>query len=312
MIRRFAVLGGVVMGIAALLAACGDDDIGGVGGSNSSSDRPEAAATSAGGASKSLSDAAAAPSTGGGDTAPDLGSTVDRKIIFNSTLALGVDDVGAAFSEATRLARVNGGYIEQSNFANAADNGSDSRGSATLTIRVPADRYDDLLASLRTMPGAKVQREGAKSSEVTEQYIDLQSRLRNLQSTEAQYLKLLDQTKSINDILTVNDRLNSVRAQIEQIQGRVNALDKLTDLATVDVTLSAIVAAKSDGGSTSLGDVWQASWERSLVVARGFAAAGVVASVAVIWLAAPALIVFFALRRTRRHAAAARPPEPAA
>lgn len=309
MTRRFAVLGGVVMGIAALLAACGDDDLGGVGGSDTSSGRPEAAATSAGGASKNLSDAAAAPSTGGGDTAPDLGSTLDRKIIFNSTLALGVDDVGAAFNDATRLARVNGGYIEQSNFANATDK---SRGSATLTIRVPADRYDDLLASLRTMSGAKVQREGAKSSEVTEQYIDLESRLRNLQSTEAQYLKLLDQTKSINDILTVNDRLNSVRAQIEQIQGRVNALDKLTDLATVDVTLSPVVAARSDGGSTTLGDVWNASWERSFVVARALAAAGVVAGVAAIWLAAPALIVFFALRRTRRHAPAVRPPEPVA
>ncbi len=307
--RRFAVLGGVVMGIAALLVACGDDTQ-----SSGSGDsrQPVAAATSAKGTlSQNASDAAAVPATGGGNTAPELGSTVDRKIIFNATLALGVDDVGAAFNEATRLARVNGGYIEQSNFTNATDNNDKSRGSATLTIRVPADRYDDLLASLRTMSGAKVQREGAKSSEVTEQYIDLQSRLRNLQSTEAQYLKLLDQTKSISDILTVNDRLNSVRAQIEQIQGRINALDKLTDLATVDVTLSPVIAAKADSGSTTLGDVWQTSWERSLVVARGFAAAGVVASVAAIWLAAPALIVFFALRRARRHAAP-RPAEPAA
>jgi hypothetical protein len=296
------------MGIAALLGACGDDSSSGPGDSS----LPAAAATSAtGGISKNTSDTAAAPATGGGDTAPDLGSIVDRKIIFNSTLALGVEDVGAAFNEATRLARVNGGYIERSNFANATGTNDKSRGSATLTIRVPAERYDDLLASLRTMPGAKVQREGAKSSEVTEQYIDLQSRLHNLQSTEAQYLKLLDQTKSINDILTVNDRLNSVRAQIEQIQGRVNALDKLTDLATVDVTLSPVVAARSDGDSTTLGDVWNASWERSFDVARALAAAGVVASVAAIWLAAPALIVVFALRRARRHATA-RPAEPAA
>jgi hypothetical protein len=144
---------------------------------------------------------------------------------------------------------------------------------------------------------------------VTEQYTDLQSRLRNLQSTEAQYLKLLEQAKSINDILTVNDRINSVRSQIEQIQGRLKVLDNLTDMATIDVTLAPIVPAKVEngGGPKSVGEAFADAWEASLDVMRHLAAAGAVVAVAAIWLAVPAILVLVVAlfgRRNRPGAAA--------
>jgi hypothetical protein len=233
--------------------------------------------------------------------APALASTLDRKIIFNATIDLSVKDVPSAYNAVSRAARGAGGFVEKSSFLNAA--GDDGPRSATLTLRVPVSKYEDVLGELRTMDGVKVQREGSKSSEVTEQYTDLQSRLRNLQSTEAQYLKLLEQAKTISEILTVNDRINSVRSQIEQIQGRLKVLDSLTDMATIDVTIAPIVPLKADtnGGPKTIGEAFADAWEASLDVVRYLSAAGAVVAVALIWLALPAGLVLFGARHARRH-----------
>src|SRR5690606_19278103 len=104
--------------------------------------------------------------------------------------------------------RTNGGYIESSNFSGGSD---PERRSATLTVRVPVENYEGFLASVRGMSGLTVESEGSNSTEVTEQYTDLSSRLRNLERTEQQYLDLLAQATTINDILPVQDRLTGVR-----------------------------------------------------------------------------------------------------
>jgi hypothetical protein len=247
------------------------------------------------------SNATTAQGSGGG-TAPELPATFDRKVISNTSLALSVGDVGAAFNEAGRLARVNGGYTEKSSYTNP-DNADAKHRSASLTLRVPAAHYDELLASLRGISGAKVVSEGAKSTEITEQYTDLQSRMRNLERTEQSYLKLLEQAKSIQEILTVNDRLDNVRAQIEQIQGRLKVFDNLADLATVDLTISPLVPAQApqaDGpksAQTAFADAWDWSMERARYVLAG----GVVASVALIWLAIPLVVVVIGARVVRRR-----------
>jgi hypothetical protein len=235
--------------------------------------------------------------------APTLPSTTDRKIISNTALGLHVDDVGAAFNEAGRLARVNGGYTEKSSF-DASTTSVAKASSATLTLRVPVTNYDALLDALRAMPGAKVASQSASSTEITEQYTDLQSRLRNLQATEQSYLTLLQQAKSIQDILTVNDRLSSIRSQIEQIQGRLNLYDNLTDLATVDLTLTLpppAQAANDNGGPKSLSAAFEDAWAWSLDGARYVAAGGAVATVGAIWLAVPALLLAVATIAIRRR-----------
>lgn len=269
--------------------------------------------------------APAAPSTAGGTSANTYGTTgsdgsgstlpslLDRKVILNATLGLGVNDVAAAFSEASRLTRSSGGYVEKSSYT-GSDAADTKQHAASLTLRVPADQYDSLLAGLRGIAGAKVNSEGSKSSEVTEQYTDLQSRLRNLERTEQSYLKLLEQAKSIQDILTVNDRLDSVRAQIEQIQGRLNVLDKMTDLATIDLTLSPIVPGKAEpktGGPKTFSEAMADAWEWSLDTLRYAAAGGAVALVALGWLFIPLVALALLVRRWRHRRPQPAPQPPA-
>lgn len=249
----------------------------------------------------------ALPASGGGGAGgtralPDSSADFGRKVIVNATMSLNVKDVQAAFTEANRLARGAGGYVEKSGFTNPGSDKDLANIRATVTLRVPAAQYDATLAGLRAIDGAKVQSEGSRSNEVTEQYTDLQSRLRNLEHTEGQYLKLLEQAKTIPEILQVNDRLDSVRGQIEQIQGRLKVLDQLTELATIDLTLAPFPAGKAaDDGSRSLGEVFADAWEASLETVAKVAAAGIYAGVAALWLAIPVGLVLFGARRVFRR-----------
>lgn len=261
--------------------------------------KPAPPATGASAAASSLADTAAAGDAGGGTS---LQSELDRKIIFNANITLRVDDVATAFSRVSAIARQQGGFVERSTYRQG--DGKEDKGSATLTLRVPVNGYQDAVQGLRTLEGAKVDSEGSKSTEVTEQYTDLQSRLKNLERTEQQYLGLLAQAKTITDILTVTDRLDSIRGQIEQVQGRINVLEHATDLATIDVTLAPVVAAKAEpkNDGKSVGEAFTEAWQQSLDVVAGVARGGAVVAVAAIWLAIPlALVGFGASRYGRRH-----------
>ncbi|MBA4181766.1 MAG: hypothetical protein C0506_14345 [Anaerolinea sp.] len=332
--RRFLLLSTMTVVLAAG-AACGSgssdnsDDSGGGAVPPGGDGRPSAlydsttgggfapaAATPAARAVAELAKDAAAPGVSSSVNGYDVGGTTGlpagsadfaRKVIINATMSLNVKDVQAAFGEANRLARSAGGYVEKSSFSNPGGAKDESNLRATITLRIPAAQYDATLASLRSIEGAKVQSEGSKSSEVTEQYTDLQSRQRNLERTEGQYLKLLEQAKTIPEILQLNDRLDNVRLQIEQIQGRLKLLDQLSELTTIDLTLAPFpVLAKADG-RRSLGEVFADAWEASLESVEKVAAAGIYAGVAALWLALPAGLVLLGARRVFRRDQGATP-----
>ncbi|MGE0599733.1 MAG: DUF4349 domain-containing protein [Dehalococcoidia bacterium] len=300
---RWTIAGALAAGL--MLAACGDDDGGSTYHAPGDSDQGSSSAYSA-------EATPAAPSTGEAgdvlagtpDDQPLSAADTTRKIIFTADLTFNSQDVGRSFTDAGALARANGGYVEKSQYSN--DPGDNSKRSASLTIRVPVQNYESLVASLRTMTGVMVDTEGSNSSEVNEQYTDLQSRLRNLERTEQQYLALLTDAKTIPDILTVQDRLSGVRSQIEQIQGRLKVLDDLTDFATINLTLNPLAApaSKSDG-NWSLGDVFVTSLAVSFEAARFATAAAIVLVVAGVWLVIPVGLALFGSRRFRQRNAPA-------
>ncbi|MEO8540013.1 MAG: DUF4349 domain-containing protein [bacterium] len=291
-----------VMAATLLLGACGDDDLGVGSDDGGGADRLAAATSAAGNAEKP---AASGETTSGADSSPLPAIDPSRKIIFTASMALNAADVGRTFTDASGLAKSNGGYVEKSAFSN--DTLDSTRRSASLTIRVPVANYDSLVASLRTLSGATVSSEGSNSNEVTGQYIDLQSNQRNLERTEEQYLELLKQAKTIQEVLTVQDRLTSVRGQIEQIQGRLKVLDGQTEFATVNLTISPVAASVKDTSDShwTLGGVLVESLHRSVETARYVAAAAIVGTVALAWLAVPLALALFAVARLRKREPAA-------
>ncbi|MDO8617003.1 MAG: DUF4349 domain-containing protein [Dehalococcoidia bacterium] len=277
--------------------------------SRSAETLPDSAATYGGGVGGAPSvGGTATGGTGGAGNSLPLPLLASRKIIRNATLELTVEDVGAAVQRVENAATAAGGFVSGSSLSienPQATPGPDGRQPpprqrAAITIRVPVESYAAVMSQLRGF-AKEVRAESSDTSEVTEEYTDLQARLRNLQAAEQQYLELLAVAESIPDILTVQDRLNQVRLETEQVQGRIQLLDSLTDMATIAVNLDLPpIAVDQLQPQTEPGwaeEAWDNSWQASEDLLRALGTAGITAGVVAAWLIVPgfALLILWRL-----------------
>lgn len=174
----------------------------------------------------------------GGRSAASWAQTpaIERMIIQRASLDLVVNDTLASLEEIKDLARDLGGYVANSNTWK-----QDEWLRAQLTLRVPAERMEEALDALKAM-SVEVQRESLSGEDVTEEYTDLQAQLRNLEATEEELLALLTEVRerpgsTAEDILDVHRRVTEIRGEIERIKGRMQYLEQMTALATIDVQL---------------------------------------------------------------------------
>ena len=236
----------------------------------------------------------------GGVAAPSQDqSNLDRKIIQTASLDLQVEDVADAFRKVGQIASAAGGFVLESSTSY-----TDERPQADITIRVPAEQYESVMEELRGL-AVKVEKENSKAQDVTEEYIDLQAQLRNDQAIESRYIELLDRAQNITEVLTVQDRLDQVRLEIERVQGRINAINTLVDLGTISVHLEAppVAEPKSEVKVDPLGAAGK-SWEASLVFLRAVSAGFLVVVVFLWWLVPVAVVAgvglgYWLLRRPR-------------
>ncbi len=108
--------------------------------------------------------------------------------------------------------------------------------SAELTLRVPSDRYHDALARFQQLGQVENLRERAQ--DVTEEFVDLEARLRNLKRSEEQLLALLKRTGRVSDLLQVERELAQRRSEIERLEGRLRLLTHQVAFSTLHVTLT--------------------------------------------------------------------------
>jgi hypothetical protein len=240
---------------------------------------------------------AAAPE---GDGSLPQAQVQDRKIVRNATLELNVENIPQSVQEIEDVAGAASGFVSSSNVfvSNANEQGEsvERTQTASVTIRVPADAYASVMSQLRGIAKETVS-ETSDASEVTEEYTDLQARLRNLEATEARYLELLARAATIDEILTVQDRLNTVRLEIEQVTGRINVLNNLTDFATITVRLALPPAIAEGGDNQSWAEeAWQRSWEASQDTMVVLGTVAIVGGVIAAWMAIPVLVLFIAWR----------------
>jgi Domain of unknown function (DUF4349) len=223
---------------------------------------------------------------------------LDRMVIRTAKLSVQVADVDQALEKARQVAQAGGGFVSGSNTRLEQD-----RTVADLTLQVRADALDTTLQALRGL--GKVDSETSSSQDVTEEYVDLDANLRNLQASESAILRLMDRAQRIEDIISLQRELTNVRGQIERIQGRKTYLERRTDMATVSVSLHLPPAdnASGPGGFDALA-VARRGWNASLVVLRGVAELAIVVA-AFSWWLVPFLGVaayFFFIRRRPRPA----------
>lgn len=156
---------------------------------------------------------------------------VERMIIWNADISMTVEDAQESMDAIQAAARGLGGYTVSSESWLSND-----QLHARLTIRVPAERFEETMARLRDM-AVEVTHESANSDDVTDQYVDLESRLRHLEAKEAQLLEFMDEAEDTEAALAVYDHLAQTQAEIEQVKGRMTYLEKLSAMATITAEL---------------------------------------------------------------------------
>jgi|GEM_PF-5089390 len=178
------------------------------------------------------------PRTGGGkDPAADAPlvapvSDPNRKIIKDAVLAIEVGDTIAALSRIDTIAVQSGGYILET----LSDQGVDSgRPGATVKFAVPVDSFEEALGRLRAI--GTVVHEQTSGVDVTTEFTDIQSRIANLEATQARVREFLAQAKTVEEALNVNARLTEIEGQLAQLKGRSTHLAGRAAYSTLTVTL---------------------------------------------------------------------------
>lgn len=157
--------------------------------------------------------------------------TIARMVIRSATLTLVVDDISLTMTQITNLAASSGGFVVSSNLQE-----DQNRLYAYITFRVDAKQFSSVLNSLKAL-AVDVKAESTGGEDVTDQYVDLTSRLKNLEASETQLLELMTKAGTVDDILAVQKELTNTRGQIEQIKGQMQYLEQSTSLALFSVSL---------------------------------------------------------------------------
>lgn len=170
--------------------------------------------------------------TGGTSVAPPpAGANDERKIIKSAQIAMTVQNTDFALNQLTGIASDAGGYILSTRTFFQGN-----LKAASITFAVPVDRFEEAL--WRTLAvAAKIDQNNTAGQDVTDQYVDLQSQLTNLQATADRIRGFLDKAQTVDEALKINEQLAQVEQQIETVKGKMNYMQGRAAFSTITVDL---------------------------------------------------------------------------
>ncbi|WP_099159126.1 DUF4349 domain-containing protein [Virgibacillus ndiopensis] len=167
------------------------------------------------------------------DSKVDNATETDRKIIYTANLSIEVKGYKKALDEIRTQASDRGGYIVESNMYEDAENETTN---GHVTVRIPQEEFQEFI-TLVEEGSSKVLESSVSGQDVTEEYVDLEARLKSKRVVEKRLLSFMEQAEKTEDLLTISNDLAKVQEEIEEITGRMKYLQNKTDLATVTIQI---------------------------------------------------------------------------
>jgi hypothetical protein len=274
--------------VALVLAACSREGDGAQGGGDVSVRGPVESAAKPGAGALPAGDAAVGKAVSG-EVVPE--EDFDRKIVKTADLGITSDDVRDGTARAQQIASKHGGTIVSSQTYRA-----DNTVYADLVVAVPSGEFEDTLDELRGL-GEKVTTDTVSGQDVTEEYVDLQSRERNLLAAEQSLLDLYGRAADVQDALSIQRELTVVRGEIEQVQGRIQYLKQSSDTSQISLSIRPVSSPPEPPPAWDPALVVARAWTASLAVLQGIAAAVITTVVFGWWIIPPLVIAAWWVRR---------------
>lgn len=171
----------------------------------------------------------------------------NRIVIRNAELTIVVEDPTQAMSAVGSMAESMGGFIVTSNlYKTSTDNGREVP-EGSITVRVPAERLNEALSQIKGLvqdPEKDVRSENVSGQDVTKEYTDLSSRLKNLQEAEKQLREIMASAFSTEDVLAVHAQLTQIREEIEVIQGQIQYYEEAAAMSSISVRIRALASVQ--------------------------------------------------------------------
>ena len=183
---------------------------------------------------------AMAPELSGNNKADQTGTDVlqDRKLIRKIHMSAETEDMDVLLAHIDQRVGQLEGYIEARDIYNgSAYYGSRNR-SATLTIRIPADKLDGFVQQIGEVSNIISNKE--TSDDVTLQYTDMESRLKVLRTEEERLLAFMEEAKSVSEMLEIEKRLTEVQAQLDSLTSQLKVYDNLVDYGTIYLSVEEV------------------------------------------------------------------------
>jgi hypothetical protein len=166
--------------------------------------------------------------------------SASHMIIKDGQIKLLVEDTDIAIDRATQVIGDLGGYIISSRVWYQPHYDGENYKYATITIGIPVAQFERVLSRLRGL-SVKVLDETASGEDVTNQFVDLQSQVANLEATRDRIKSFLDDAKTVDEALRINQELANVEAQIEQLKGQMNYLQDRSAYSTITVNFEPVL-----------------------------------------------------------------------
>ena len=257
--RRSGAALGMAILIALLGAGCGGSDSAGSAAEGAADERTSARLEQEDGGARSGTQAGYDMTLDSGKVRemsatrlPEVGPSVIKTAELSVEVARG--DFQESVQRAVQSAARYGGFV----FSTTVDD--DSSRSGTIVIRVPSVRFEEALDDLKGL--GDTERESISGQDVSQEFVDLRARQRNLEAQEAVLLELMNRARSVTDTIRVQSELQGVQLDIERIRGQLRYLEDQTDFGTITAHLSEAGAAASKPGTIER--AWQQAVEMSL------------------------------------------------